>query len=120
MLVLTDKDVSKIIGEDVEKISHKYLVDKKVSTDNVSRLIFKECSQTMRKQLGDPSKKGLRYSPLLFCRVAVLRNKLKDGKFTSLAQNVFYPSTTKLNSYSNSRWKDTDTLCHETLEKKKV
>ena len=73
----------------------------------------------MRKTLGDPSKKkGLRYSPLLLRHTSVLRNKLKEDKYTFLAQTFGYPSTTQLKNYSNSSWKDEDGLCHETLDRK--
>ena len=63
-------------------------------------------------------KKGLRYSPLLLRHATLLRNNLKDDKYTFLAQIFGYPSTTQLNDYSNSSWKDIDGLCHETLERK--
>ena len=50
---------SKIFNEDVEASSEKYFDDKKVSKNDLSRLMFKECCQNMRKTSGDPSKKGI-------------------------------------------------------------
>ena len=87
---------------------------------DLSRLTFKECCQNMRKTLGDPSKqKGLRYSPLLLRHATVSWNKLKDDKYTLLAQTFGYPGTTQLNNYSNSSWKDKDGPCHEILKRKR-
>ena len=100
---------SKIFNEDVEASSEKYFDDKKVSKNDLSRLIIKECCQNRRKMLGDSSKKKeLRYSPLLLRHTIVLRNKLKDDKYTFLAQTFGYLSTTQLKNYSNSSWKDAD------------
>ena len=59
----------------------------------------------------------MRYSPLLLRHANVLRNKLKNDKYTFLAQTFGYLSTTQLNNYSNSSWKDVDSLCHETLDR---
>ena len=70
------------------------------------------------KTLGDPSKKGLRYSQLLLRHATVLKNKLKDDKYT-FSQIFGYPSTIQLNNYSSLSWKDSDGLCHEILERKR-
>ena len=59
LLDLPDKDVSELFSEDVEASSEKYFDDKKVSKSDLSRLIFKECCQNMRKTLGDQSKKRI-------------------------------------------------------------
>ena len=85
----------------------------------MSRLIFKECCQNIRKTLGDQSKKGLRYSLLSFRHATFLRNKLKDDKYTFLAQIFGYPSTTQLKNYISSIWKDSDGPCNEILERKR-
>ena len=120
MLVLPDKDVSEIFSEDVEALSDKYFDDKKVSKNDLSRLVFKECCMNMRKTIDDPKKKnGIRYSPLLLRHATVLRNKLKDDKYSFLAKTFGYPSTTTLNRYSSSSWKDENGLCHKVLDVKR-
>ena len=50
LLVLPDKDISEMFSEDVEASSEKYFDDKKVSKNDLSRLILKECCQNMRKR----------------------------------------------------------------------
>ena len=120
MLVLLDKDISEIFSEDVEAIFDKYFDDKKVSKNDLSRLIFKECCMNMRKTIDDPKKKnGIRYSPLLLRHATVLRNKLKDDKYSFLAKTFGYPSTTTLNRYSSSSWKDENGLCNKVLDVKR-
>ena len=41
LLVLPDKDLSEIFSEDIEALSNKHFDDKKVSKNDLSRLIFK-------------------------------------------------------------------------------
>ena len=73
--------MSEFFSEDIEASCEKYVDDKKVSKNGLSRLVFKEYCQNMRKTLGDPRKKGLRYSLVLLRHATVLRNKLKDNKY---------------------------------------
>ena len=47
LLVLPDKDVSEIFSEDVEALSDKYFDDKKVSKNDLSRLIFQKYCKNM-------------------------------------------------------------------------
>ena len=49
LLVLLDKDVSGFFREDIEARSDKCFDDKKVSNNDLSHLIVKECCQNMRK-----------------------------------------------------------------------
>ena len=49
LLVLPDKDVFEIFNEDIEALSDKYFDDKKVSKNDLSRLIFQECFKNIRK-----------------------------------------------------------------------
>ena len=56
---------------------------------------------------------------LLLRHATVLRNKLKDDKYTFLAQTFGYPSTTQLNNYSSSSWKEEDGPCNDILERKR-
>ena len=70
LLDLPDKDISIFFSEDVEASSEKYFDDKKVSKSDLSRLIFKECCQNMRKILGDPSK--IKDCVILNCYLVIL------------------------------------------------
>ena len=49
LLVLPDKDVSESFSEDNEDLSDKCFDDKKVSENDLSRLISQECCKNMRK-----------------------------------------------------------------------
>ena len=81
------KDVSECFSEDIEVLSDKYSDDKKVSKNDLSRLMFKECCKNMRKTIDDPKKKNeIQYSPLLLRHETVLRNKIKDDKYSFLAK----------------------------------
>ena len=98
LLVLPDKDLSEIFSEDIEALSNKHFDDKKVSKNDLSRLMFEECCMNMRKTIDDPKKKnGIRYSPMLLRHATVLRNTLKEDKYSFLAKQFGYPSATTLN-----------------------
>ena len=49
----------------------------------------------------------------------ILRNKLKNDKYSFLAKTFGYPSTTTLNRYSSSSWKYANGLCHKVLDSKR-
>ena len=73
MLVLSDKDVSEIISEDVEALSDKYFDKKKVSKNDLLRFIFQECCKNMRKIIDEPKKKNaIKDSPLLLRHATIL------------------------------------------------
>ena len=61
---------SEMFSEDVDASSENYFDDTKVSKNDLSRLIIKECCQNMRKTLGDSSKK--RDCVILHCCFAIL------------------------------------------------
>ena len=75
----------------------------------------------MRKTIYDRKKKnGIRYSHLLLRHATVIRNKLKDDKYSFLAKTFGYPSTRTLNKYSSSSWKDANGLFYKVLESKRL